>query len=77
MVTVDDILSYHDNIQVVVDTVPSDSRPHHQGMLLGSQMVQWLRIRPPRQRTQVQSLIWEDPTLWGHLSLLSRACAPQ
>ena len=59
------------------DTVPSDSRHHHQGTLLGSQMVQWLRIRPPRQRTQVQSLIWEDPTLWGHLSLLSRACAPQ
>ena len=28
-------------------------------------MVQWLRICLPVQRTQVQSLVWEDPTYHG------------
>ena len=27
-----------------------------------SLVVQWLRIRLPMQGTQVQSLLWEDPT---------------
>ena len=30
-----------------------------------SLMAQWLRIRLPMQGTQVQSLVWEDPTCCG------------
>ena len=30
-----------------------------------SLVLQWLRIRLPMQRTQVWSLVWEDPTNWG------------
>ena len=30
-----------------------------------SLVVQWLRIRLPMQGTQVQSLVWEDPTCRG------------
>ena len=48
-------------------------------------MPQWLRIRLPRQETQVQSLVQEDPTYRGAtkpcvpqlLSLCSRAREPQ
>ena len=30
-----------------------------------SLVVQWLRIRLPMQGTQVQALVWEDPTRHG------------
>ena len=30
-----------------------------------SLVVQWLRIRLPMQATQVQALVWEDPTCHG------------
>ena len=47
-------------------------------------MAQWLRIRLPMQGTQVQALVWEDPTCHGAtkpvpqlLSLRSRAREPQ
>ena len=30
-----------------------------------SLVVQWLRIRLPMQGTQVQALVWEDPTCRG------------
>ena len=29
-----------------------------------SLVVQWLRVCLPMQRTQVQSLVWEDPIRW-------------
>ena len=31
-------------------------------------VVQWLRIGLPTQGTEVQSLVWEDPTRHGQLS---------
>ena len=31
-------------------------------------MLEWLRIRLPMQETQVQSLVWEDPTALEQLS---------
>ena len=30
--------------------------------ILGSSLVQWLRIPLPMQGTQVPSLVWKDPT---------------
>ena len=30
-----------------------------------SLVVQWLRIRPPKQGTRVRALVWEDPTCRG------------
>ena len=34
--------------------------------LTGTSLVaQWIRICPPMQGTQVQSLVWEDPTCRG------------
>ena len=42
-------------------------------------MVEWLRIRLPTQETQVQSLVWEDPTAVEQLSSRAtptEACAP-
>ena len=47
-----------------------------------SLVVQWLRIRLPRQGTRVRALVQEDPTCCGAhepqlLSLCSRAREPQ
>ena len=41
-------------------------------------MAQWLRIRLPVQGTQVQALVWEDPTCRGAAKPVChnyRACA--
>ena len=37
---------------------------------LGFPVVQWIRICLPTQGTQVQSLVWEDPTCHGATKLL-------
>ena len=37
-----------------------------------SLVVQWLRIRLPRQRTQLQTLVQEDPTCRGATKLVCR-----
>ena len=36
-------------------------------------VVQWLRIRLPVQGTQVQSLVWDDPTRCGTTNLMCHA----
>ena len=50
-----------------------------------SLVIHWLRIRLPVQGTQVQSLVWKDPTCHGANKLICditaeptlTACAPQ
>ena len=39
-------------------------------------VVQWLRICPAMQGTQVQSLVWEDSTSLGATKLLSQLLKP-
>ena len=43
-------------------------------IMWASLVVQWLRIHLPMQGTQVQSLVWEDPT--GQLSLCATTAEP-
>ena len=42
-----------------------------------SLVVQWLRIYLPMQETQVQSLIWEDPTCHGATKSVHNYCSPR
>ena len=39
-----------------------------------SLVAQWLRVRLPMQGTQVQALVWEDPTCHGAAGPVCRNC---
>ena len=39
-----------------------------------SLVVQWLRVRLPMQGTEVQALVWEDPTCRGATGPVSHNC---